>query len=204
MSEWSSDIEYILDNIRLNSILMGEEHKQIYISLKGKLQHFRLPVIIIAGLNSVISVGFQPYIDQGIISGITCFLSLICGIIGSIELYLAIQIQMENELLVSKEFYILSTSIFKMLSLNVEHRKMDGIDFLEDSYNTYTELISKSNIIANKLKDKLNPIDHMLSENDQSSISFCNIRNRNIAEPLYNIGIPNEEMTIETNTNIET
>lgn len=202
-TEWSSDIENVLDNIRLNSVLMGEEHKRRYISLKGILQYFRLPVIIIAGLNSVISVGFQPYLPQGIISAITCLLSLTCGIIGSIELYLAIQNQMENELLVSKEFYLLSTSIFKMLSLNIEHRKMDGIDFLEECYNTYTELISKSNVIANKIKDKLIPVHHMLSESDQSSVNTSNTQNQINIEPFYNISIPTEEMANEINMIVE-
>ena len=117
---WSRDIETILDSIRQNALLMNEEHKKRYIVLEGNLRYFRLPVIVIAGVNSVVSVGFQPYLDQQTISAVTCLLSLTCGIIGSIELYLAIQNQMESELLVCKDYYLLTTRIFATLSLDVE------------------------------------------------------------------------------------
>lgn len=156
---WSRDIENILDGIRQNAVVMNEEHKKRYMVLEGKLRYFRVPIIVIAGVNSVISVGFQPYIDQQTISAITCLLSLTCGIIGSIELYLAIQQQMESELIVCKEYYSLSTRIFAMLSLDVENRKMDGMDFFEEIFASYTNLIQKSIILADKIQDKLIPVD---------------------------------------------
>lgn len=43
-----------------------------------------------------------------------------CGIIGSIELYLSIQKQMENDHEASKSFYLLSVTIFKIISLDKE------------------------------------------------------------------------------------
>ena len=104
----------VLENIRVNSVLMSNQHKKRYLYLKYLLNYFRLPVIVVSGLNSVFSVGLQPYMKQDIISVMTCLLSLICGIIGSIELFLAIQTQMENELLTSKDYYLLSIDIFKM------------------------------------------------------------------------------------------
>jgi hypothetical protein len=198
MSIWSPDIEHILDNIRLNSIIMSEEHKIRFLRLRGILRYFRLPVIIISGINSVVSVGFQPYIEQGTISAITCLLSLTCGIIGSIELYLAIQTQMDNESMVSKEYYLLSTSIYKTLKLEVENRKVDGMDFLEQCYTEYTELIGKSNVIAKKINDKLNPIDILEIEN-----SFAN---KTDLESFYNISthIPEiENPTIENKIQIK-
>jgi hypothetical protein len=169
MSIWSHDIEHILDNIRLNSIIMSEEHKKRFLHLQSILRYFRLPVIIISGINSVVSVGLQPYLQQGLISATTCILSLACGIIGSIELYLAIQSQMENESMVSKEYYLLSTTIYKILKLEVENRKVDGMDFLEQSFTNYTELIGKSNVIAKKINDKLNPINILEIENTFSN-----------------------------------
>jgi hypothetical protein len=163
MKQWSQDIELILDKIRYNSVLMSEEHKLKYIYLKGLLRYFRLPIILLSGINSVISVGLQPYIDQSYISVINCILSLGCGIIGSVELFLGIQVQMENELLVSKEYYILSTSIFKMLSLNVKNRNVNGHEFLEHCFDEYSNLIEKSNIIVTKITDKLIPLEDILN-----------------------------------------
>ena len=194
---WTPDIEQILENIRSNSVIMAESHKYRFLHLKGTLRYFRLPVIIIAGFNSVISVGFQPYIEQATISAITCLLSLTCGIIGSIELYLAIQSQMENELIVSKEYYLLSTSIFKMLTLSVMNRKLAGLDYLEECYNSYTELIDKSNVINKKIKDKLTPISMICDSsyiiNESVNVSNNDNDNDNDNDNYYDNYITDEE-----------
>jgi hypothetical protein len=92
------DIENLLENIRKNCILMNKEHKKRYLYLKQILIRFRLPIICLSGVNSVVAVGLQPYLHQHIISASTCVISLICGIIGSVELYLQIDQQMKNEL----------------------------------------------------------------------------------------------------------
>jgi len=205
---WTPDIEHILENIRANSVIIAEAHKYRFLHLKGTLRYFRLPVIIIAGINSVISVGFQPYIEQGTISAITCLLSLTCGIIGSIELYLAIQSQMENELIVSKEYYLLSTSIFKMLSLSLNNRKISGLDYLEECYNTYTELVDKSNVIGRRIKDKLTPISMIcdssyalndaINENKDNSYDIDNYNEKEIDEEYGIVGDDDNELYVNT------
>jgi len=149
------DIENILENIRYNSVIMSEQHKVRYLYLKGILRYFRIPIIILSGINSVISVGLQPYMGQGLISVLTCLVSLTCGIIGSIELYLSIQAQMENELVTSKEYYLLSIEIYKLLSLNIMNRNIDIKTFMEEKFSHYQKLIEKSNIIVNNITDKL-------------------------------------------------
>lgn len=157
-TDWTSDIENVLDNIRINSVILSNEHKNKYFHLKTILRYFRLPVIIISGINSIVSVGLQPYVDQGIISIMTCLLALVCSIIGSIELYLAIQKGMENELVVSKDYYILSVDIYKTLTLSKNHRPIPAKDYLDRKYNDYIKLFENSNLLAKELTDKLNPL----------------------------------------------
>lgn len=154
-NDWSSDIENVLEQIRVNCVIMSKEHKTKYLFLKGILRYFRIPIILISSIASVASVGLQPYLDQPTISVITCLLSLTCGIIGSIELFLAIQSSMENELMASKDYYILSIEIFKVLTLDRENRSMDGKSFLETSYGTYVKLVENSNILDEKIADRL-------------------------------------------------
>ena len=158
-NDWSSDIEVVLEQIRINSVILSKEHKAKYLYLKGILRYFRVPVILISSIASVSSVGLQTYIDQQLISAITCLLSHTCGIIGSIELFLAIQSRMENELMASKDYYILSIEIFKVLTLDRENRSIGGKTFLEASYGTYVKLIENSNVIDNKISDRLAYID---------------------------------------------
>jgi hypothetical protein len=88
----------------------------------------------------------------------TCLLALVCSIIGSIELYLAIQKGMENELVVSKDYYILSVDIYKTLTLSKNHRPIPAKDYLDKKYNDYIKLFENSNLLAKELTDKLNPL----------------------------------------------
>jgi hypothetical protein len=162
-STWSNDIESVLENIRINSVVFNAEHKKRYVYLKGFLRYFKIPTIVLSGINSVISVGLQPYLQQGLISACTCIVSLIITIIGSIELYLSIQTQMENELTTSKEFYLLSIDIFKMLSLERNHRTIEGKTFLEDKFGIYEKLIEQSNVVNKKIQDKLAPLPPLIA-----------------------------------------
>jgi hypothetical protein len=158
MNDWSTDIENILENIRVNSVILSKAHKGRYFDLKENLKYYRLPVIVLSGINSIISVGLQPYLLQGTISMTTCILALVCSIIGSFELYLEIQRGMESELISQRDYYLLSVDIFKTLSLNKEHRPIPAKDYLEKCYNIYCRLIESSNALAKKVEDKLCPL----------------------------------------------
>jgi hypothetical protein len=158
MSDWTIDIESVLEQIRINSVLLSKAHKKRYFYLTQILRYFRLPVIIISGINSIVSVGLQPYLKQVTISMMTCLLALLCSIIGSIELYLTIQKSMENELTSSKDYYILSIDIYKTLSLGKEHRPIPAKEYLDKKYGDYVKLFENSNLLSKKIKDKLNPL----------------------------------------------
>jgi hypothetical protein len=157
-NDWTLDIENVLEAIRINCVILSKEHKRSYFGLKENLKYYRLPIIVLSGINSITSVGLQPYLEQGAISVITCLLALVCSIIGSIELYLAIQKGMEAELISQRDYYLLGVDIFKTLSLSREHRPIPAKDYLEKSYNNYCKLMESSNALAKKLEDKLCPL----------------------------------------------
>lgn len=152
---WSADLEIVLESIRSNAGVMSEYHKKNYISLKSTLKYFKIPVIIVSGFNSVIAVGLQPYMSQGIISASNCLLALLVGIIGSIELFLGISNSMELELIASKNFYLLAVDIYKTLTLDRSNRSVNGREFLDEKYSDYIKLIENAEVITSKLKDKL-------------------------------------------------
>ena len=78
---WSGDIDQLLDKIRINSVILSKQHKKKFFYFNNLLRYFRVPIIVISGVGSIISVGFQPYISQKIISMLTCLLSLFCSIL---------------------------------------------------------------------------------------------------------------------------
>lgn len=168
--DWSDDIDQVLNNIRINCLLLSKLHKQRYFELKSTLKYYRLPVIILNGANSIIAVGLQPYATQGAISLTTSLIALTCGIIGSIELFFGIQKRLENDMISQRDYYLLSIDIYKTLTLEKKNRPIPAKDYLEKSYNIYTKLIESSSTLAKVKGDKLIPIN-LINSNDEIVIT---------------------------------
>jgi hypothetical protein len=159
---WSDGIEEALKTIHSNSLLISDYHTQKYYYFKGYQKYFRISIIIFSGVNSVFNVGLQSFISQKIISVLCCGISLICSIISSIELFIGIQTIMENEIEAAKEFYILSTDIFKVLAVDRDDRNIDGKIYLDNVHTKYCNLIQKSEVINEQRKEYklyIKPID---------------------------------------------
>lgn len=155
----SEDIEIVLNKIRKNSVELSQAHKKKYEKLKSKLIYFRLPTIILSAVNSVFSVGLSSYMPQSQVSVINCLISLVCGIIVSIELYLSIEKSMQNEYDMSKSYYLLAIEIEKFLSLDRENRQIDCPPFLEKVYNSYCKYFESSRLLKKSIRDSLTPIN---------------------------------------------
>ena len=157
--KWTSEVEILCEKLRINCVNLSEYHRRRYYHFKSYGKYFRLPMIILASINSTASVGLQPILDQAYISGLTCFIGMVMGILGAVELYLGIQSSMELELKQSKDFYTLAIDIYKTLQLKHENRGEDGKDYLNKKYGVYTKLCEASNLLKRKLTaDLLTPI----------------------------------------------
>ena len=152
---WTSEVEEIAEQLRVNCVNLSDYHRRRYYHYKGYGKYFRIPLIILASLNSTASVGLQPYMEQNIISGITCIMGMLMGIMGSIELYMGIQSSMDLELKHSKDFYTLAVEIYKVLRLRRDNRGESGKDFLNNKYSKYIKLCEASNLLRRKLKTDL-------------------------------------------------
>lgn len=160
LSGHSDDIETILDKIRRNSIQLNYAHKQKYEKLKHKLVYFRLPTICLSAINSVFSVGLSAYMKQQDVSVINCLISLVCGIIVSVELYLQIEKAMSIEYDVSKSYYLLGIEIQRFLLTKRENRTIDCQPFLDKSYNQYTKLFENSRLLKKSIHDNLTDLEN--------------------------------------------
>ena len=141
---WTTNIERILDKLRINCCQLSNFHKYKYKYCKGQIKWFRLPIITITSVNTFVSVGTQEYLQQSTISIITSVLSLIIGIITGIEMFMKYQDKMESELATHKEYYRICIDIFKMISIDRKHRKETGKDFLEEKFSEYEKIKSRS------------------------------------------------------------
>ncbi len=156
------DIESILDNIRQNSVVLSAHHKKRHYYLKEKIKWFRLPTIVLSALNSVFSVGLQPYMEQKTISITNCLISLVCGIIVSIEMFLSVESGMRAEEDATKQYYLLSVEIQRYLLLEVENRQIEPQPFLEKCYNEYVKLYENSGLVKKRIHDALTPLNEVI------------------------------------------
>ena len=169
-NNYTQDIEIVLENIRINSVILYEEHHKHYHYLKDILKYYKVPIIVFSGISSIVSV-CQNFISQEIITALNISLSFVCSLIGSIELYMGISSQMVNELNSSKGYQVLAMDIQKTLSLNPANRGEDGKTFLEKCYGTYIKLLDTSVMVRKKLKDTLMNLPKEFISHDSSNIS---------------------------------
>lgn len=152
IEKWSDCQEDVLERIGYNSAQMAEHHRQGYYQLINQLKYYKIPIIIISSMNSVFSVGLNNYIDQNMVSTITCLLSLIVSCISSIELYLSLQRRSDNELMSYRAFYGLSLKISTILKLDRDNRAGDGNSFLQAMIAEYQQCFESA--LANGLGEK--------------------------------------------------
>lgn len=152
---WSKDIETILDNLLENINILQAEHKKLYIQLQAKLIIFRIPLIIISSINSVFSVGGDEFVNQSVVSNITCLLSLICACISSVELFLNINKNMETTLQSYHGYKLLGIKISSCRKLDRDHREKNALGFMNDCISEYKNLLEQSVVLFNDLDDNL-------------------------------------------------
>ena len=146
--KWHKDEETILNVLSDKAFEMSEFHKQNYLQLQKQLKYYKIPVIVISGINSVVAVGLADYMSQNIISATNCILALVCGIIGSIELYLKISENMNREFISGRDLYLLHIDIKKTLALTPVNRNVDGDVYLTASYNKYIKNVANAQIMT--------------------------------------------------------
>lgn len=171
---FTTDVESVCESIRINCVIMSDYHKKRYEYLKAKLKFVKIPLIILNSLNVFFSVGLGGYLESGYISLLTMAVSMICSIINSVELFMEIEKSMSKEYVASKDYYILSTDIFKVLSLERTNRIIDGKTFMDDIYNRYIKLYEQSNLLNKKMKDSLRPLLQDNNSDKSSDISSEN------------------------------
>ena len=152
---WTNDIHSILKDLLHNCDELQKHHKTKYLINKKRLSYFRIPTILLSSINSVFSVGLTVYISQEKTSIINCLLSFLCGAIGAVELFLQINKKLEQSILSYQGYKLLSIKISSELKLNPSNRKLEGTDFLMEVLDEYRNLFEKSNVLRDKLNDKL-------------------------------------------------
>lgn len=170
--DWDDETLKILNKIRLNSIFLSEKHRRKFFLYKSVNNYFDIPIIVLSVFASSFAVGSQSYIEQELISLISCGISILITIISSIKIYLNLDNILKNELEMSKAFYLLSIDIYKTLHVLPEKRQSKALDYLNDIYVKYSKLYEKSHLLKKRFKsDMLIDLPDNLYFSDESSVA---------------------------------
>ena len=171
---WSSDIELVLTNILDNTKRLQLIHKNNYIILRHYLFMIRLPIIVLSSINSVLSVGLSSFVNQSITSSTNCIISLICGILGSLELFIGIQSKSDKEFETYQHLKLLAIKISHTLKLEPAHREQSGLIFLKEVMSQYHTIFENSLVNPAEIDDELltfhNKVDNTLLRFDSSRL----------------------------------
>ena len=149
-----------------NYSIYHNKRYQIYKNLSCMV--FRIPLIILSGFNSFFAVGLKGIISQETISISNSLISLVCGIITSLELFLNLQKRSEDELIIYKNYYTLCMDTYKFIETTHfgEQSDSDKIDEItkefESLYERYKSLTTNSsgiNIYKLGFRDEMEMID---------------------------------------------
>lgn len=152
---WTSDIEDMLDNILQNTNELSVHHCNRYLKIKKRLTYYKIPVLVLSGVNSVFSVALTIYLSQQLTSVINCLISLTCALVGSVEMYLGLTKKLENELSSYQGYRLLGIKISSLLKLQRGNRETDGMPFLNGIISEYRALFEQSNVNRNTFQDRL-------------------------------------------------
>ena len=163
---WSNDIELVLTNILDNTKRLQLIHKNNYLILRHYLFMIRLPIIVLSSINSVLSVGLSSFVNQSITSSTNCIISLICGLLGSLELFIGIQSKSDKEFETYQHLKLLAIKISHTLKLEPAHRETSGQLFLKEVMNQYHTIFENSLVNPAEIEDELltfhNKVDNAL------------------------------------------
>jgi len=165
---WTENIINILERIRFNSTQLNKKHSTQYKAFNSLSRWFDLPIIFC----SVFSASFQSLgaINPTFGTMITTIISMFITILSSTKLYLNLSSNINNEIDLSKSYYILSINIFKMLSLKPVDQNPRL--FLDECFSEYTKLIEQSSILIKDIKKDLLTINEINRGNSFSDSSI--------------------------------
>jgi hypothetical protein len=145
--------------------MLSNRHVNNHLYYKHVSKYFEIPTIILSVFSGSFSVGSDPFLNQELISVVSCSISMVITILTSVKLYMKITESLTAEQELAIAFKTLALDIFKTLSLPETDRGTEGLVYLNKVYNKYVNLVENSAILnqMNK-KDQLLVIDpRMLS-----------------------------------------
>ena len=153
--EWTPNQEAYLTRLHLEAHTLSEfNRKQVQLFTRIQ-QRFSIPIMVLSGINSLAAVCLQDYLVQSEVSIINACLSLLVGVLGSIQMFLRVDSKIHTHAVCSHEFGKLAHRISKELSVEREVRNSKGRDFLIEAFSEFMSILDKCEIKTKRLTNHL-------------------------------------------------
>ena len=146
METWSSSEEHYLNKLHHECHTLCEYNRKQYNKYMKINKKFSIPILVLSSLNGLFALSLQPFLLQDYISVLNACISLACGVLGSIQLFMKIDEKIHNYIICSHEFNKLSIKISKELNLEKSCRHTKGNDFLIETFNDFNTILDKQEI----------------------------------------------------------
>jgi len=146
---WQS-VEPILIRLKHTSYKTHRAYEKVYLCAKANLKYYDVPIIVLSSINSVFIAGARAYLNDMIVSVITCVISLIVGIVQSLKTFFKIDEHRENALSTHKDLFKLFCELSTTLDQPMSSRGVDAHKYLADKLSEYTKIQDKAIVIRNR------------------------------------------------------
>tara|TARA_R110002110_G_scaffold272098_6_gene487666 strand:- start:260 stop:802 length:543 start_codon:yes stop_codon:yes gene_type:complete len=155
MTNFTPDVEDILEKIRLNSTTLYEYNRKRFLVYTEQMKYYRIPVLVLSSVASVWSISGTTFLEQEHVSLVNMLLGLSAGLITSLELFSKLDQKMKSAEDNGHRYYALSADIYKTLLLDDANRNKDAMEYLNEVFSEYIKLNENSFLLDRKIKDQL-------------------------------------------------
>ena len=141
--EWTPQQEEFLRRLHMESHTLAEYNRKQFQIYSRIHQRFTVPILVLSGINSLFAVTTQPFLEQNLISITNACISLFCGILGSIQMFMKVDTKIHQYVICAHEFKKLSYRISRELSVERDVRSNNGKEEVNNAFNEFNSILDK-------------------------------------------------------------
>jgi hypothetical protein len=165
--DWTPQQEEFLRRLHMECHTLAEYNRKQFQIYSRIHQRFTVPILVISGINSLFAVSSQPFLQQNLISITNASLSLFCGILGSIQMFMKVDTKIHQYVICAHEFKKLSYRISRELSVERDVRSNNGKEVVNDAFNEFNSILDKMETKEKRTREWL-----MLPETNEGPSDF--------------------------------
>ena len=141
--EWTPQQDEFLRRLHMESHTLAEYNRKQFQIYSRIHQRFTVPILVLSGINSLFAVTTQPFLEKNLISITNACISLFCGILGSIQMFMKVDTKIHQYVICAHEFKKLSYRISRELSVERDVRPNNGKEVVNNAFNEFNSILDK-------------------------------------------------------------